>query len=549
MANTRQAGLGEVVGGTYRLDALLGKGGMGAVYRASHVRLPNKYAAIKFLHADVVNPEVLARFRREAEIASRLGHPHIVRVDDINELADGTPYLVLEYLQGEALADLIARGPVPLPAALEILRQVGSALTAAHREGIVHRDLKPHNIFMVQTEAGAICCKVLDFGISKIRGSTTVRTQEAAVLGTPQYMSPEQANGQQDLVDERTDVFALATIAYEMLVGRPAFDGMSIPEVMFKVVYQEPPPLGQVAPHLAGHIENAINAALAKDAAQRIPTVEAFLAALRGEGVASVAAAVSAAPIPPIDAMAMTMASDSQWPRAEVASLSPTGALASSLRHAGASLSHPPGARSQGGKSKWFAAAALAVGGGAVAIYVAATHRAPAPPIPAPSASATVSPANVPRDALTPTPTPMPMPTPTLASAPASIAAPAVASAVASAPAPPTTPTGSKGSATPAARPAVKPASEPAEAATNSVDADNDGPLALLRTQGMEAAKVAAKQVLVRGGDESGAHAVLAMDACQREDIEAFRSHLRQVKRPRQRAAAVKFCKSHGMTP
>src|SRR5262249_54550320 len=141
-----------------------------------------------------LSPDALARFRREAEVASRIGHPNIVQVLDFNTLPSGAPYLVLELLQGESLASKLRFGPLSVEEAVSIARQTGSALKAAHAQNIVHRDLKPDNIFLVATPMGTMV-KVLDFGISKVRDSTTVQTQEAVLLGTPQYMSPEQAVG------------------------------------------------------------------------------------------------------------------------------------------------------------------------------------------------------------------------------------------------------------------------------------------------------------------------------------------------------------------
>ena len=214
--------VGSVIAGTYKIEALLGRGGMGAVFLASHQRLAGKQVAIKILHTEVEGTDAAARFKREAEIAARLNHPNIVGVIDYNVAPDGTPYLVLDYLEGETLAQRIARGPLPLDQVVSIVRQVGSALAAAHRAGIVHRDLKPQNIFLVPTEVDGRMveiAKVLDFGISKIRGSQTVKTQDSALLGTPQYMAPEQATGQHASIDERTDVFAFGAIVYEMLSG------------------------------------------------------------------------------------------------------------------------------------------------------------------------------------------------------------------------------------------------------------------------------------------------------------------------------------------
>jgi eukaryotic-like serine/threonine-protein kinase len=278
--------VGSVIADTYKIEALLGRGGMGAVFLASHQRLAGKQVAIKVLHTEVEDTDVVARFKREAEIAAKLNHPNIVGVIDYNIAPDGTPYLVLDYLQGETLAQRIARGPLPLDQVVSIVRQIGSALAAAHRAGIIHRDLKPQNVFLVPTEVDGRMveiAKVLDFGISKIRGSQTVKTQDSALLGTPQYMAPEQATGQHASIDERTDVFALGAIVYEMLSGRPAFAGASIPEVVFKVVYEQPAPLVEQVPSVPPAVEAAVVQAMAKPSDQRFPTVSAFVEAVTGQ--------------------------------------------------------------------------------------------------------------------------------------------------------------------------------------------------------------------------------------------------------------------------
>ncbi|MCW5807129.1 MAG: serine/threonine protein kinase [Deltaproteobacteria bacterium] len=280
--------VGSVIADTYVIEALLGEGGMGAVYLASHRRLPGKRVAIKMLHAEVSNEEIFARFRREAEIASRLGHPNIVTVHDFNVTPGGIPYLILEYLHGESLGERIAAGPMPLDQVMSIARQIGSGLAAAHREGIVHRDLKPGNIFIVPTEIdGRVVeiAKILDFGISKIRGSTTVKTQESTLLGTPQYMAPEQAKGDHQTVDERTDIFALGAIVYEMLSGHAAFSGNNIPEVVFKVVYEQPAPLVALVPEAPARVVAAVNQAMAKPVGDRFRSVNGFVEALTGQPV------------------------------------------------------------------------------------------------------------------------------------------------------------------------------------------------------------------------------------------------------------------------
>ena len=278
--------VGSVIADTYKIEALLGRGGMGAVFLASHRRLAGKQVAIKVLHTELEDADIVARFRREAEIAARLNHPNIVGVIDYNVAPDGTPYLVLDYLEGETLAQRIDRGPLPLDQVMSIVRQVGSAVAAAHRAGIVHRDLKPQNIFLVPTEVdGRVVeiAKVLDFGISKIRGSQTVKTQDSALLGTPQYMAPEQATGQHASVDERTDVFAFGAIVYEMLTGQPAFSGASIPAVVFKVVYEQPAPLIEQAPSVPPAVATAVSQAMAKQSGDRFPTIAAFVEAVTGQ--------------------------------------------------------------------------------------------------------------------------------------------------------------------------------------------------------------------------------------------------------------------------
>ncbi|MEO8841807.1 MAG: serine/threonine-protein kinase [Kofleriaceae bacterium] len=285
--------VGTIIDETYIIEALIGRGGMGAVYLASHKRLQGKKVAIKTLHADLGGEEILARFKREADIASQLDHPNIVKVENYNVLPDGTPYIVYEYLQGESLAQRITDGgAMSIESVFSILRQLGSALGAAHRLGVVHRDLKPQNIFLQPSESDGRAveiAKVLDFGISKILGGTqSVKTQEATLLGTPQYMAPEQATGQHSAVDERTDIFALGAILYEMVSGKPAFSGASIPEVVFKVVYEEPKPLSEVAPNVADVIVTVIKKAMAKVPADRYAHVSDLVEAMTGSPLSMV---------------------------------------------------------------------------------------------------------------------------------------------------------------------------------------------------------------------------------------------------------------------
>ncbi len=291
--------VGTVVAGTYKIVSILGRGGMGTVWEAHHQRLPGKRVAIKVLHPSVSeDTDALARFRREAEIACRLGHANIVEVHDFNSLDDGTPYLILELLEGESLDARLSKGAIPLVEVEQILRQVASALQCAHEEGVVHRDLKPQNIFLVPSPSGVgpEIAKVLDFGISKIRGSQTVKTQESTLLGTPQYMAPEQATGQHDAVDARTDMFALAVMLYELLSNRAAFPGKSIPEVVYKVVHVDPDPITDYVPELSPNKAAALHKAMSKAQSDRFATIGDFVLAFTGEALAPTRTRVTPAP-------------------------------------------------------------------------------------------------------------------------------------------------------------------------------------------------------------------------------------------------------------
>jgi serine/threonine-protein kinase len=281
---------GTVIADTYEITQLLGQGGMGAVWEAKHLRLPGKRVVVKVLLFGATDAVVLARFRREAEIGSRLGHPNIVQVLDFNTLPDGTPYIVLELLQGESLASRLQRGPLPLDEVKSVVTQVGSALAAAHREGIIHRDLKPDNVFLCPTDLGGEIrdvVKVLDFGISKIRGSKTVLTQDAALIGTPQYMAPEQATGRNDDIDTRTDVFAFGAMTFEMIAGTPPFSGDTLAAVIHAIVYSPTPSLAQLAKDVPPAVVAAIDRALDKDRAARFPDVGSFVKAVTSRSLAT----------------------------------------------------------------------------------------------------------------------------------------------------------------------------------------------------------------------------------------------------------------------
>jgi serine/threonine protein kinase len=298
---TRDIPLGTVLRGTYEIVGVLGRGGMGTVFLANHLRLPGRQVAIKVLRGDGgLGKEIYVRFRREAEIASRLGHPNIVEVLDFDNLEDGSPFLVMECLRGQPLSRRLRRGaPVTLEEVFSISRQMGSALQAAHRAGIVHRDLKPANVFLMPTEMGGVVVehvKLLDFGISKVIDSQSINTQGGILLGTPQYMAPEQAQGKNQEVDPRTDIFAFGCMVYEMLARRLPFKDGPLPELIYRIVYDPPQPLASLVPGVPPNVVDAIERALEKKPANRYPDVGSFIAELTGSPLQTLPP--SAIPVP-----------------------------------------------------------------------------------------------------------------------------------------------------------------------------------------------------------------------------------------------------------
>jgi serine/threonine protein kinase len=286
--------VGSVLQDAYQVTRLIGQGGMGTVYEATQTRL-KKRVAIKVMDRKLAeNAEALARFQREIQVTAKLAHPNIIQVSDFGTAPTGEPYLVMEYLDGEDLEQRLARvGRLPLDSAVSIVKQLASALAVTHAESIVHRDLKPANVFLVKVPGHTDFVKVVDFGISKVlKASAAKLTAAAMVVGTPEYMAPEQAAGKVDQIDHRSDQWSLACIAWHMLVGQQPFFGPDVNTILRQVMEGEPPPLGpKLAALLPVEIDSVLRRALSKRQQDRYPTITAFARAFE-------AAAASQPPAP-----------------------------------------------------------------------------------------------------------------------------------------------------------------------------------------------------------------------------------------------------------
>jgi eukaryotic-like serine/threonine-protein kinase len=271
--------VGSLLKEAYQVTRLIGQGGMGAVYEAMQTSL-GKRVAIKVMDRSLAtNPEALARFRREIQVTAQLAHPNIIQVTDFGTAPTGEPYLVMEFLDGEDLDQRLQRVTrLPIAVTVHIVKQLASALAVTHAEGIVHRDLKPANVFLIRIPGQTDFVKVVDFGISKVlKASTTKLTRAQMIVGTPEYMAPEQAAGKVDEIDHRSDQWSLACIAWHMLVGQQPFVGPDVNAILHQVMNGEPPSLGPgLAERLPAPIETVLRRALSKRQQDRFPTITAF---------------------------------------------------------------------------------------------------------------------------------------------------------------------------------------------------------------------------------------------------------------------------------
>jgi serine/threonine-protein kinase len=275
---------GDILDGKYRVERVLGCGGMGVVIAAYHLGL-KQMVAIKFLLPEALeDPEAAERFSREARAAAKIKGEHIARIMDVGTLENGSPYMVMEYLEGEDLAAKLRRERgLPIAEAVELVLQTCEVVAEAHSLGIVHRDLKPANLFCLNMPDGTVSIKVLDFGISKVVGPNTSHTltltKTSALVGSPSYMSPEQIQSPRN-VDARTDIWSLGVVLFECLAGKGCFRGKSPTEICLKVLKRRPPPIRRLRPEVPEEIEAIVQRCLSKNRTDRFSSVSELSQAL-----------------------------------------------------------------------------------------------------------------------------------------------------------------------------------------------------------------------------------------------------------------------------
>ncbi len=274
---------GEIIGGRYRVQGVIGSGGMGAVVSAEHIQL-GEQVAIKFLSPHLAQDNAsVERFVREARATSRIKSEHVVRVLDVGATPGAPPYIVMELLRGQDLSQLLEHGPLAIVHAVDFVLQASEALAEAHAAGIVHRDIKPPNLWLTQRSDGSPLIKVLDFGISKLAPTSSADlklTETQSVFGSPTYMSPEQIRSSKK-VDHRTDIWALGIVLHELLTARLPFDGDTVSGVLASIAADPPMPLRQLRPDAPPELEAAILRCLEKDLARRCSSVKEMAAMLR----------------------------------------------------------------------------------------------------------------------------------------------------------------------------------------------------------------------------------------------------------------------------
>ncbi len=280
----------DVLADKYRIERVLGKGGMGIVLAAMHIKLDDR-VAIKFLLPELAHdPALVGRFLREGRAAIKIRSEHVVKVLDVGTLRAGTPYMVMEYLHGRNFEELLEeQGRLPFELAVDHVLQATEALAEAHALGMIHRDLKPANLFLAHRADGSPCVKVLDFGITKVLDSNSASfdaTSANVVMGSPRYMSPEQMRSTRS-IDARADIWALGVILHELITGAAPFDGTTMPDLLAAILQDPPPPLRQLQPDAPEGLERVIGRCLEKEPSARYADVAELTEALAPFGTAS----------------------------------------------------------------------------------------------------------------------------------------------------------------------------------------------------------------------------------------------------------------------
>jgi serine/threonine-protein kinase len=389
---------GSVLAGKFRVERVLNAGGMGVILVAYHIQLDQR-VAIKVLRTHILDePEVVARFAREARIAAKIRSEHVVRVLDVGSLPNGSPYMVMEYLQGSDLSALVkARGPLAVEEAVEYVLQACEALAEAHLAGVVHRDLKPANLFLTRRADGTSLLKVLDFGISKVIApldEDSAMTKTAVMMGSPHYMSPEQLKSARS-VDARADIWALGVVLYKLVTGVNPFNAETTPELCVEILHGKPTALAKVAPAAPAGLGEVIERCLKKKPADRFRNVAELAHALAPFASTSAKASVDriegvyrAAPPPP------SHSSDDIDTHREGNAQEPSVAVDTDAggRTITTSVSKPRAQRSRR-LTPWIAAGALVAGiGGTLAITQRGHTGSTAAPIAPSSVVVTASP-------------------------------------------------------------------------------------------------------------------------------------------------------------
>src|SRR5918911_1517908 len=300
---TTQSIVGEpVLDGRYQLERPLGKGGMGVVFQARHIFLKTAHA-IKVILPDLVgnDPMLVTRFRQEALAAAAIRHQNIIAVTDFGVARGTMPFLVMEFVQGKSLHDILAaEGALPPTRALEMMNAIGAGIAAAHRQNIVHRDLKPLNIMLQDGLPVSEGVKILDFGLAKIKSGellgSFVQAKTSGLMGSPFYMAPEQWSDEEP--DARSDIYSLGVILFQMLSGEVPFKGSSIPSIMKKHLTEEPPAFTSLGVEISGEIDRVVRRALSKEPDNRPASVEEFVTELR-EAVNLTSSSIKTAQVAP----------------------------------------------------------------------------------------------------------------------------------------------------------------------------------------------------------------------------------------------------------